>query len=142
MVQESLTNVRKHATGVGRIEVRIGVRPGDPERLEVSVVDDGQGGASPAAERSAEGSGYGLIGLAERVEKANGRITAGPRDGGGWHVLAVLPLDKVAPDTASARVTQDEATQDEAIPDDATPDNKAPAEVTLGKAAPNVASSG
>ncbi|MER7874666.1 ATP-binding protein [Streptomyces solisilvae] len=147
VVQESLTNVRKHATGAGRIEVRIGVRPGDPERLEVSVVDDGQGGASPAAERSAEGSGYGLIGLAERVEKANGRITAGPRDGGGWHVLAVLPLDKVAPDTASTRVTQDEATQDdatpdEATPDDATPDKKAPAEVTLGKAAPNVASSG
>ncbi|MFE2182638.1 sensor histidine kinase [Streptomyces sp. NPDC059455] len=96
VVQESLTNVRKHATGVGRVEVRIGVRPGDPERLEVSVVDDGQGGASPAAERSAEGSGYGLVGLAERAEEVNGHITSGPRDGGGWHVVAVLPLDKTA----------------------------------------------
>lgn len=56
VVQESLTNVRKHATGVGRVEVRIGVRPDDPERLEVSVVDDGQGGASPAAGRSVEGA--------------------------------------------------------------------------------------
>ncbi|WP_413797522.1 sensor histidine kinase [Streptomyces iranensis] len=96
VVQESLTNVRKHATRVGRVEVRIGVRPGDPERLEVSVVDDGQGGASPAAGRSAEGSGYGLVGLAERVEEVNGHIASGPRDGGGWHVRAVLPLDKTA----------------------------------------------
>ncbi|MGW7693027.1 sensor histidine kinase [Streptomyces asiaticus] len=96
VVQESLTNVRKHATGVGRVEVRIGVRPGDPERLEVSVVDDGQDGASPAAERPVEGGGYGLVGLAERVEEVNGHITSGPRDGGGWHVLAVLPLDKTA----------------------------------------------
>ncbi|WP_413099137.1 sensor histidine kinase [Streptomyces sp. Inha503] len=96
VVQESLTNVRKHATGVGRVEVRIGARPGDPERLEVSVVDDGQGGASPAAGRPVEGSGYGLVGLAERVEEVNGHITSGPRDGGGWQVRAVLPLDKAA----------------------------------------------
>lgn len=126
VVQESLTNVRKHATGVGRVEVRIGVRPGAPEQLEVSVVDDGQGGASPAAERSVEGSGYGLVGLAERVEKVNGRITTGPRDGGGWHVVAVLPLNKAnRADSANKANTADSA--------------YAP---TLGKVAPNVASSG
>ncbi|MBA6433321.1 sensor histidine kinase [Streptomyces sp. GMR22] len=96
VVQESLTNVRKHATGVSRVEVRIGVRPGDREGLEVSVVDDGQGGASPAAERSVEGGGYGLVGLAERVEEVDGHLTSGPRDGGGWHVLAILPLDRTA----------------------------------------------
>lgn len=105
VVQESLTNVRKHATGVGRVEVRIGVRPGHPERLEVSVVDDGQVGASPAAGRSVEGSGYGLVGLAERAEKVNGHITSGPRDGGGWHVLAVLPLDKAATDKTATEET-------------------------------------
>ncbi|MFE5158385.1 sensor histidine kinase [Streptomyces sp. NPDC056697] len=126
VVQESLTNVRKHATGVGRVEVRIGVRPGAPEQLEVSVVDDGQGGASPAAERSVEGSGYGLVGLAERVEKVNGRITTGPRDGGGWHVVAVLPLNKAdKADSADKANTADSA-------------HVAP----LGKVAPNVASSG
>lgn len=123
VVQESLTNVRKHAAGVGRVEVRIGVRPGAPERLEVSVVDDGQGGASPAAERSVEGSGYGLVGLAERVEKVNGRITAGPRDGGGWHVVAVLPLNKA--DKADKANTVDSADT-----------------ATLGKAVPNVTSPG
>ncbi|CAM5663106.1 sensor histidine kinase [Streptomyces antimycoticus] len=120
VVQESLTNVRKHATGVGRVEVRIGVRPDDPERLEVSVVDDGQGGASPAAGRSVEGGGYGLVGLAERVEKVNGGITTGPRDGGGWHVVAVLPLGK-----ADKANTVDSA-----------------GAATLGEAAPKVTSSG
>ncbi|MEV5776584.1 histidine kinase [Streptomyces antimycoticus] len=114
VVQESLTNVRKHATGVGRVEVRIGVRPDGPKRLEVSVVDDGQGGASPAAERSVEGGGYGLVGLAERVEKVNGRITAGPRDGGGWHVVAVLPLGKA--DKANTVDSADAATLGEAAP--------------------------
>ncbi|MGP3939696.1 sensor histidine kinase [Streptomyces sp. 6N106] len=114
VVRESLTNVRKHATGVGRVEVRIGVRSDDPERLEVSVVDDGQGGASTAAERSVEGGGYGLVGLAERVEKVNGRITAGPRDGGGWHVVAVLPMGKA--DKANTVDSADVATLGEAAP--------------------------
>ncbi|MEV6132567.1 histidine kinase [Streptomyces violaceusniger] len=122
VVQESLTNVRKHATGVGRVEVRIGVRSGAPERLEVSVVDDGQGGASPAPERSVEGSGYGLVGLAERVKKVNGRITAGPRDGG-WHVVAVLPLDKANKADKANTVDSTDA-------------------AALGKAAPNVTSPG
>ncbi|MBI0293026.1 histidine kinase [Streptomyces sp. PRKS01-29] len=116
VVQESLTNVRKHATGAGRVEVRIGVRPGDPERLEVSVADDGQGGASPAAERPAEGSGYGLVGLAERVQEVNGRITTGPRDGGGWHVVAVLPLDGAAAEEA----VWEQAPLDVAAPDAAS----------------------
>ncbi|AEM84854.1 sensor histidine kinase [Streptomyces violaceusniger] len=126
VVQESLTNVRKHATGVGRVEVRIGVRPGATERLEVSVVDDGEGGASPAAERSVEGSGYGLVGLAERVEKVDGRITAGPRDGGGWHVVAVLPLNKADKADKAYKANTVDSTD----------------AATLGKAAPNVTSPG
>ncbi|RNG17979.1 sensor histidine kinase [Streptomyces botrytidirepellens] len=101
VVQESLTNVRKHAAGAGRVEVRVTLCPGDPEQLEVSVADDGRG-AAPAARAEAggagtgagwNGGGYGLVGLTERIERAGGRFTTGPRDGGGWHVLAVLPLD-------------------------------------------------
>ncbi|REK88198.1 histidine kinase [Streptomyces inhibens] len=92
VVQESLTNVRKHATGADRVEVRVEVRPDAPDRLEVSVTDDGRGG-TPAAREKADGRGYGLIGLAERVEGLGGRITAEPQDGSGWRVLAVLPLD-------------------------------------------------
>lgn len=91
VVQESLTNVRKHAEGAGRVEVRVTLCPGDPEEVEVSVADDGRGGAE-AGGGAWNGGGYGLVGLTERIERAGGRFTTGPRDGGGWHVRAVLPL--------------------------------------------------
>ncbi|MFF8915388.1 sensor histidine kinase [Streptomyces sp. NPDC015032] len=91
VVQESLTNVRKHATGADRVGVRVTVQPGSRGRLEVSVTDDGRGG-TPAARGKADGSGYGLVGLAERVEAIGGQLTAGPQSGRGWRVLAVLPL--------------------------------------------------
>ncbi|MFI0816361.1 sensor histidine kinase [Streptomyces sp. NPDC021098] len=95
VVQESLTNVRKHAAGAARAEVRVTLRPGTPEELEVSVSDDGRC-AAPAARAEPggpwNGGGYGLVGLTERIERAGGRLTAGP-GGGGWHVLAVLPLN-------------------------------------------------
>ncbi|WP_079151695.1 sensor histidine kinase [Streptomyces sp. RTd22] len=94
VVQESLTNVRKHAAGAGRVEVRVTLCPGDPEHLEVSVADDGRG-AAEAGGGAWNGGGYGLVGLTERIERAGGRFTTGPRDGGGWHVRAVLPLDSV-----------------------------------------------
>ncbi|MEV5482624.1 MULTISPECIES: sensor histidine kinase [Streptomyces] len=92
VVQEALTNVRKHAAGATRVEVRVEALPGAPDRLEVSVTDDGRGGI-PTVREKAAGSGYGLIGLAERAEGLGGRITAEPQDGSGWRVLAVLPLD-------------------------------------------------
>ncbi|MGW9432499.1 sensor histidine kinase [Streptomyces decoyicus] len=92
VVQEALTNVRKHATGANRVEARVEVQPGAPDRLEVSVTDDGRG-STPTASDTADGRGYGLIGLAERVEGLGGRITTGPQDDSGWRVLAVLPLD-------------------------------------------------
>jgi len=91
VVQESLTNVRKHAEGAGRVEVRVTLCPGDPEEVEVSVADDGRGGAETGG-GAWNGGGYGLVGLTERIERAGGRFTTGPRDGGGWHVRAVLPL--------------------------------------------------
>ncbi|GGX31170.1 sensor histidine kinase [Streptomyces noursei] len=99
VVQESLTNVRKHATGADRVEVRVTVQPGPRDRLEVSVTDDGRGG-TPAARGKADRSGYGLVGLTERVEAIGGHLTAGPRSGRGWHVLAVLPLG-AAPTSSS-----------------------------------------
>ncbi|MER7816380.1 sensor histidine kinase, partial [Streptomyces sp. NPDC096153] len=38
------------------------------------------------------GSGYGLSGMRERARSAGGTLSAGPRDGGGFEVAAVLPL--------------------------------------------------
>jgi len=90
LVQEALTNVRRHAGRVDDVTVRI-VR--DNGRLDVEIVDDGRG-ASTLAEGAAAGAGagHGLIGMRERVSSTGGEFSAGPRAGGGWRVHAVLPV--------------------------------------------------
>lgn len=86
LVQESLTNVGKHAEGVSEVTVLVEVSGGE---LHVRVSDDGRKGDG----RPVGGSGgYGLVGMRERVELLHGRLTAGPADGG-WTVEAWLPLE-------------------------------------------------
>ncbi|MFF7159886.1 sensor histidine kinase [Streptomyces sp. NPDC008086] len=89
VVQEALTNVRRHAADATHVEVRL---RHDAGRLEVSVADDGRGGTQlPAA---AHGGGFGLVGLKERVTALGGELHTGPRAGAGWEVRAVLPAGK------------------------------------------------
>ena len=84
IVQESLTNVRKHA---GPAAVRVAVRL-HAHRLSIEVVNDRP--HSPAS--PLPGSGSGLIGLAERVQLAGGEITSAATAAGGWRVYAELPV--------------------------------------------------
>ena len=83
IVQEALTNAVKHA-GPAHIEV---VLRCDERELVVQVRDDGRGAASTAT----TGGGRGLIGMRERVELLGGRLTTGPRAGGGYRVEARIP---------------------------------------------------
>ncbi|MFC4783258.1 sensor histidine kinase [Nocardioides sp. MAHUQ-72] len=83
VVQEALTNVRKHAGPV--VAVRLEVTVGD--EVEVVVEDDGRGAAAPG-----DGRGLGLVGMRERVAAHGGEVEAGPRSGGGFRVCARLPL--------------------------------------------------
>ena len=85
IVQEALTNVRKHAGRTARSTVRIGYRP---DELLLEVVDDGRGAASGLA---TAGTGHGLIGMRERVEVYGGEMSCGPRAGGGYAVRVRLP---------------------------------------------------
>ncbi|MFF3287437.1 sensor histidine kinase [Streptomyces sp. NPDC003023] len=85
IVQEALTNVRKHAGPDARAEVSV-VRVGST--LEVTVIDNGH--ADP--EGTADGGGHGLLGMRERVTALGGTLTAGSRYGGGFRVHAILPL--------------------------------------------------
>ncbi|MEU2544172.1 sensor histidine kinase [Streptomyces roseolus] len=85
IVQESLTNVARHA-GAGTASVRIDCRP---EVLTVSVEDDGR--ATPSLPPV---PGLGLLGMRERVTALGGLLTAGPRDGGGFAVRAELPVER------------------------------------------------
>jgi signal transduction histidine kinase len=88
LIQEALTNVRRHAGPVGRVTVTLRADGGD---LRIDVVDDGRGaGALPDAD------GFGLIGMRERVAAVGGIVEAGPEPGGGWRVRAVLPIESTA----------------------------------------------
>jgi signal transduction histidine kinase len=82
IVQESLTNVVKHAGPAhARIEIRY-----EPDALELRVIDDGRGAA-----QSSDG-GHGIVGMRERVAVYGGELAAAPRNGRGWEVRARLPL--------------------------------------------------
>jgi signal transduction histidine kinase len=85
VVQESLTNVSRHAPHAR--SVTVGVTQ-DRDTLTVEVVDD----AAPAAGRPSGAGGYGLVGMRERVEGLGGSLRTGPRPEGGWSVLATVPL--------------------------------------------------
>ncbi|MCU0262043.1 MAG: sensor histidine kinase [Ilumatobacteraceae bacterium] len=98
IVQESLTNVLKHA-GPAAASVAVSYRPAD---LTVEVVDDGRGAASttrPAGSTGSTGStgsaGHGIVGMRERAATCGGSLVAGPRPGGGFRVRAVLPTGPI-----------------------------------------------
>ncbi|QFG22003.1 sensor histidine kinase [Actinomadura sp. WMMB 499] len=80
VVQEALTNVVRHA-GVEECRVTIGYRE---DGLEIEVEDEGSGGVV--------GSGFGIVGMRERVALVRGEFAAGPRPGGrGFRVTARIP---------------------------------------------------
>jgi signal transduction histidine kinase len=80
IVREALTNTLRYAPG-GHVLVRY-------TTTELLVEDDGG-----AAQVTGLGGGRGLSGMRERAQSLGGDCTAGPRDGGGWRVRAVLPGD-------------------------------------------------
>jgi signal transduction histidine kinase len=82
IIQEALTNVRKHADTT-RAVVRISHRP---DELRIIIDDDGP--LQPVA----NGDGHGLVGMRERAAAVGGTLTAGPRPDGGFRVAATLPL--------------------------------------------------
>ncbi|GLX04917.1 sensor histidine kinase [Microbispora sp. NBRC 16548] len=84
IVQEALTNALRHAGRGARADVTVRWTGG---ALELVVTDDG-GGTAPLG----QGSGHGLIGMRERAALYDGILEAGPREGGGFRVHAVLPL--------------------------------------------------
>lgn len=82
VVQESLTNVLRHAADVTRVNVSAHL---NDDELEIVVTNDGR-----HTESNLPRSGFGLKGLTERVTEAGGRLSAGPTTSG-WQVTATLP---------------------------------------------------
>ena len=83
IVQEALTNVARHA---GPASATVRVAYGDDD-LTVQVDDDGRGMG-----HATSGGGNGIPGMRERAAALGGRLRAGPRPGGGFQVLASLPV--------------------------------------------------
>ncbi|MQA08316.1 MAG: two-component sensor histidine kinase [Pseudonocardiaceae bacterium] len=86
LVQESLTNIGKHAEGASAVRVRAA---STGRELHILISDDGKGSAAAPIGGS---GGYGIVGMRERVELLGGLFTAGPGSGGGWLVEAWLPI--------------------------------------------------
>jgi signal transduction histidine kinase len=84
IVQEALTNCLRHAPGAA---ATVRVRDGAGE-LRIEVLDDGVPAGQPPRPNAA---GAGLLGMRERARSVGGHLEAGPRESGGWRVLAVLP---------------------------------------------------
>ncbi len=82
VVQEALSNVRKHAGPGAAVSVEVTVGAD----VAVTVEDDGRG-AGAVSDRA----GLGLVGMRERVTVHGGAFAAGPRPGGGFRVSARLP---------------------------------------------------
>lgn len=88
VVQEALTNARKHA-GPSLSEVAVQLRY-EGDSLEVRVTDDGQG--LDARSGSEPGDGHGLVGMRERVAAYGGSLRTGHRPTRGSEVVATLPI--------------------------------------------------
>lgn len=84
VVQEALTNVVLHAPEAEAVTVTIG---DDPSAVVVAIANE----CAARQGRLIQRSGYGLIGMRERVEALGGTLVAGPYHGG-WVVRATVPL--------------------------------------------------
>ena len=84
IVQEALTNARKHA---GEVAARVHVRYLD-SAVEVEVVNAAGSGA-----QNGEGAGHGLVGMRERARVYGGDLETGQQPDGGYRVRARLPLE-------------------------------------------------
>ncbi|MER7769105.1 histidine kinase [Kitasatospora sp. NPDC096140] len=90
IIQESVTNVVRHS-GARTCRVAVGY---EPEGVTIEVVDDGDDGPGGPGRRhpaAAGGSGFGLLGMRERVSLLSGQFSAGRRPEGGFRVTARIP---------------------------------------------------
>lgn len=97
VLQESLTNARRHAPGAA---VLASVAYHD-DVVQVEVTNEAAPDTPPPSEPT---GGHGVTGMRERVALAGGELTAAPNPEGGWRVHAVLPThDEREPSSAPQR---------------------------------------
>lgn len=90
LVQEGLTNVRKHA---GAREATVTITADGPDRLRVVIADDGQG-FTVGGETTDRTRGLGLTSMRERVQALGGTFDVDSRPGSGTQVTAAIPIPR------------------------------------------------
>jgi signal transduction histidine kinase len=92
IVQEALTNARRHATAAtAQVTVRWAT-----DEVVLEIIDDGTG-TEGTGSRGRGPAGHGLLGMRERAALFGGVVTAGPEPGGGYAVRAHLPTEPTEP---------------------------------------------
>jgi signal transduction histidine kinase len=90
IVQESLTNIKRHARNVTKVAVTITFTP---DSLDVAITNDG----SPVEMLDQDSHGLGIQGMRERAVATGGRLNTTALPGGGFRVHARLPLKEARP---------------------------------------------
>lgn len=100
LIQEALTNVRKHA---GAREATVTLTSDGPDLLRAVVADDGRGFAA-GRERSGEARPLGLTSMRERVEAIGGTFEVSSQPGSGTQVIAIIPVSRASREQEHAAV--------------------------------------
>jgi PAS domain S-box-containing protein len=93
VAQEALSNVAKHSRA-RTVEVTVQMFP---DRVSMTLVDDGQGSRVEPFLKAKQAKRLGLVGMRERVEMVGGTLEVDSREGLGTKVTAHIPLTTVAP---------------------------------------------
>jgi signal transduction histidine kinase len=98
LIQEALTNVRKHA---GAREAIVTLTSNGPDQLRVVIADDGQG-LTPGSQRNGKVPPLGLTSMRERVEALGGTFQVTSQPGSGTHVTATIPMPRTSRENGHA----------------------------------------
>ena len=129
VVQESLTNTRKHAGLAATAAVTLRY---EPTGVTVEVTDNGLGVTSEYT------GGHGLAGMRERIGMYGGTVIAGPLPGGGFGVTARLPCPLTATDPAAGDTLSADLGTGDTAPADTAPAGPAPAGLGGTDAGPEI----
>ncbi len=86
VIQECLTNINRHADA-GRVTISLTIDGGRPDLLSVRIVDDGRG-----CDIDKVASGFGLLGMKERIKSLEGEFSVHSRPGEGMTIEASVPI--------------------------------------------------
>jgi signal transduction histidine kinase len=98
LIQEALTNVRKHAAAQ---EATVTLTSNGPDQLRVVVADDGQG-FTPGSQSSGKARPLGLTSMRERVDALGGTFQVNSQPGSGTKVTATFPIPRTRKENGHA----------------------------------------